>query len=100
MMHQKPPQKLELTKSKITRLNSPHSFITIETNSNVGLSNHGNIVSSVSNSQSYNFWVITFNQSNHVCLLTRRDSAANDGFASFCNFDEITIENWILKYNS
>jgi len=96
MMHQQPPQKLELTKSKITGLDSPHSFVTIETNSNVGFSNHGNVVSSVSNSQSNNFWIITFNQSNHVCLLTWRDSAADDGFASFCYFDEITFESWIL----
>lgn len=69
-MHQQPPQKLELAQCKITRLYGSHSFVTIETDSNVCFSNHGNIVGSVSNSQSYDFWIISFYQSNHVCLLT------------------------------
>ena len=99
-MHQQPPQKLELTKRKIARLHGPHSFVTIETDTNVGFSDHGNIVSSVSDSQRYNLRIISFNQSHHVCLLAWRDSAANYCFASFGDSNEITFVNWIFKDDS
>jgi hypothetical protein len=50
MYQDQSPEKLELSKCVISGLYCSHSLITIETHANVSFKDHGNIISSVSDS--------------------------------------------------
>ena len=97
MMHDESPEELELSKSKVTRLNCTHSFVSIKADTNVGLSDHGHIVSTVTNREGDNVRIIFFNESYYFSLLSWRYPATNNSLTSLANLKEIVLEMWLIK---
>lgn len=95
MMHKKSPQESKLAKCKVTRLNSTHTLITIEANTNMSFFDHGNIVGTISNGKSNNFWIIILNKADYISFLTRRDPTANNCFTRLAYFQEVKFVNRI-----
>lgn len=75
------PQSLEFRNSKVTSLDSSHTFITVDTNTDVSFLDHVNIVSTISNGKS-DFVHAILNQSDNLGLLFRSNSTTNNSFAS------------------
>lgn len=85
MMHQKPPQELELSKCKVTRLHSTHTFVTEEAYSYVGLLNHRHIISTIADGKGDYFWIVLLDETDDVSFLTRGHSATDDCLTCLAN---------------
>ena len=54
VVHEQTPKKLEFSQCEVAGLHGSHAFVTIKSNTDVGLSDHGHIVGTVSDCQSDN----------------------------------------------
>lgn len=86
------PQLLELRNSKVRSLNSSQAFVSIQTNSNMRLVDHRDIIVAITDGHREQALIIEFNHTNHVSLLFGRHATADNSFASLANFDEVSAE--------
>lgn len=80
MNKQQFPQILKFSQSKIRGLNSPHTFLTIQSHSNMSLLYHINIIGPISNGQS-DLILVLFDEPHNFPFLFRTHSTTNHRIA-------------------
>jgi hypothetical protein len=88
---------LEFTKGEVATLDSSHTFIAIETDTDMRLHDHTNVISTIANGQSNGLFIIFLNESYYISFLSRTHSATDDCFTSLSNLYKVLFEHNICK---
>ena len=86
------PEHLELRYGEVRGLNGTQALVSVESNANMSLINHGHIISSIAYCQSNGIPVVFLDHPDDVCLLFGRDTAADDCLTRLTDSNEIALE--------
>ena len=86
MLEEEVPQKLEFGDCEIAVVDGSHALVAKETDSNICLKDHGDVIGAIAYRQGDDVGVVLSNEANDVCLLTRAYAAANYCFSRSRDF--------------
>lgn len=92
------PQKSEFSYCEITRINSSESFLSKETDTNVGLKDHRDIISPITNCKIDPLRVVLLNHFDNIGFLARTHPTADDSGKALKHFHEPTLDSVLLIF--
>ena len=98
MEKEQSPEETELGYRHVSSLSGPDPLISVEAYAYVGLTDHGNIVSSITDGHSHQRRVVIFDEPDYFCLLRRTHATADYGLTGFRDLEERVLHPKI-RYN-